>query len=609
MKKLLALAVAATVLLGSISAFALRIQIPEDADTVMGVFYVLEDSISGNGFSMISEDGVWIINVTDETSVAFEAPIPVCDDCDEYTWFARDVLLGRTLAEILHGRNLFVASRFSLGAGNELVGEALSITIMFETAVHLDGDYIGIMTLLDYIDDWSGDWEFFGFNSYEHMVNQGRSLELVELFRAEFPTDEVSNIIWPDWFGGLYLNDIGNLVIQVVDNDGAREQAVAALGAIVDLSEIIFENVEFSEMYLMSILDSLFDLWNNQDCDVAANVTGFGLDTMNNRVSIWLRSYNEAEIARFRETILDSTAISFEQGHDIFLDTLWPEPEITVILDGEVMQFEVPPMMIEDRTMVPFRAIFEALGADVEWYETPQMVVAERVDVHHDTITLQIGNNEMRVKTRYLWIGMPYDEPRPAVYSSEIDVNLDVPPMIVNNRTLVPLRAVSEALGADVDWCQDTQTVTITSDAPAKFQLNSATAWQIGLADELVSEYAAYVEFVEFEEWDGEPHQRIAIVANQTPMRDFQWIEVGVNDDAEDWQDWFYVRSVLYEAGDLEPQTPFVVTWMPWGTLPHRGISFIDPLGVRRNFWLNTNNAYPYDGPPSMFMMMEFGAE
>jgi len=450
MKKLLALVVAAAMLISSVGAFALRIQIPEEADTVMGVFYVLQGSVSGDEFSMISEDGVWIINVTADTSVAFEAPIPVCDDCNEYTWFARDVLLGQTLAEILHGRNLFVASIFSLGAGNELVGEAFTITILFED----------IVPLTPAIDE---NWEFFGFNSYEHMVNQGRSLEFVELFRAEFPTDEVSNIIWPDWFGGLYLNDVGNLVIQVVDNDGARAQAVAALGAIVDLSEIIFENVEFSEMYLMSILDSLFGLWDNEDCDVAANVTGFGLDTMNNRVSIWLRNYNETEIARFRETILDSTAISFEQGHDIFLDTLWEEPEITVILDGEVMRFEVPPMMIEDRTMVPFRAIFEALGAEVEWHEVPQMVVAERVDVHHDTITLQIGNAAMTVKTIYLWNGFPSDAILPAVYSSEIDVNLDVPPTIVNNRTLVPLRAVSEALGGDVDWCQDTQTVTIIS--------------------------------------------------------------------------------------------------------------------------------------------------
>ena len=42
-------------------------------------------------------------------------------------------------------------------------------------------------------------------------------------------------------------------------------------------------------------------------------------------------------------------------------------------------------------------------------------------------------------------------------------LEFDVPPMIVDNRTLVPLRAISEAINANVDWCGYTQTVTITS--------------------------------------------------------------------------------------------------------------------------------------------------
>ena len=137
--------------------------------------------------------------------------------------------------------------------------------------------------------------------------------------------------------------------------------------------------------------------------------------------------------------------------------------EIRVILDGEYMEFDVPPMMIGNRTMVPFRAIFEAFGMEVDWDEENQSIGAKKTEVHRTEITLQIGNDSMFVETFYLWIGMPDYEPRPAVYSSTNQIFIDIPPIIVDNRTLVPLRAISEALNATVDWDDYTRTVTIES--------------------------------------------------------------------------------------------------------------------------------------------------
>jgi len=113
-------------------------------------------------------------------------------------------------------------------------------------------------------------------------------------------------------------------------------------------------------------------------------------------------------------------------------------PAIKVFLDGEAMSFEVPPFIEQDRTMVPFRAIFEALGAIVQW------------DAETRTVTALRDNMEIK---------LAIDGP---AYKNGAAISLDVPAKIVNSRTFVPLRFVSEALGAAVTWENTNKTVTIT---------------------------------------------------------------------------------------------------------------------------------------------------
>ncbi|MGQ9557508.1 MAG: stalk domain-containing protein [Desulfurispora sp.] len=108
---------------------------------------------------------------------------------------------------------------------------------------------------------------------------------------------------------------------------------------------------------------------------------------------------------------------------------------------GQEMKFDVPPMIENDRTLVPLRAIFEALGAKVDWEEATQTVTATKDDV---VIKLTIGSNKASKNGQ--------------------EVVLDVPAKKVNNRTLVPLRFVSEALGAKVGW--DAATFTVSIDPP-----------------------------------------------------------------------------------------------------------------------------------------------
>lgn len=129
----------------------------------------------------------------------------------------------------------------------------------------------------------------------------------------------------------------------------------------------------------------------------------------------------------------------------------WVVPVITVMIDGETLECEAPPFIENDRALVPMRAIAEKMGADVEW-KSP--IVIMRVG-ERKNIQLEIGSNEMSIDT----------------YAAGAEkVTLDVPAKIVNERTFVPLRAVSEAFNCDVQWDGDTKTVTITTQTTTPYE-------------------------------------------------------------------------------------------------------------------------------------------
>ena len=110
----------------------------------------------------------------------------------------------------------------------------------------------------------------------------------------------------------------------------------------------------------------------------------------------------------------------------------------TVWLDGEQMTFEVAPVIENDRTMVPYRAIFEKLGYQVGWDADTRSVTAAKGNT---TMKLTIGSKTVTVNGG--------------------TVTSDTAPVIRQDRTLVPLRLVSEYSGCDVLWDKDTRTVAM----------------------------------------------------------------------------------------------------------------------------------------------------
>ncbi|MDR3242753.1 MAG: carbohydrate-binding domain-containing protein [Clostridiales Family XIII bacterium] len=133
------------------------------------------------------------------------------------------------------------------------------------------------------------------------------------------------------------------------------------------------------------------------------------------------------------------------------------EENVRVILNGAELTFDVPAQIINGRTMVPMRGIFEALGAQIGWDDATNTVTAAKGDTK---ITLAIGDS--------------------VAYKNGAAMALDVPALIVDSRSLAPLRFVGEALGAQVEWSEETRTVRIVSSdttAPAVAEEDLDSSW------------------------------------------------------------------------------------------------------------------------------------
>lgn len=102
---------------------------------------------------------------------------------------------------------------------------------------------------------------------------------------------------------------------------------------------------------------------------------------------------------------------------------------ISVIFDGVNLDFDQEPIIIESRTLVPMRKIFEELEASVTWDEESSIIYSTRGNTN---VTVQIGKKNMMV--------------------NDTIIALDVAPIVVGDRTLIPARAISEAFGCIVDW-------------------------------------------------------------------------------------------------------------------------------------------------------------
>ena len=113
--------------------------------------------------------------------------------------------------------------------------------------------------------------------------------------------------------------------------------------------------------------------------------------------------------------------------------------ENRIITNGDSgRELDVAPCVIDGKVMLPFRAVFEALGTIISWDDETKTVFAVKSD---SVIVLQIGQSVM--------------------YINSDKVELDAPTVIVSDRTLISMDSVFKAFGSNVEYDEAEKTITI----------------------------------------------------------------------------------------------------------------------------------------------------
>lgn len=137
-----------------------------------------------------------------------------------------------------------------------------------------------------------------------------------------------------------------------------------------------------------------------------------------------------------------SQSVSMLQAKTLIIDGQqieYTSPPISLYVNKQFIQTTImDPIQLDNRVLVPAREVFEAMGAKVDWNSTLKRVT---VEYNQKKIVLIVNNNE-------------------AIINGET-VLMDVPGKIINDKIMIPIRFVSEAIGMKVDWDSENRAVWI----------------------------------------------------------------------------------------------------------------------------------------------------
>ena len=154
------------------------------------------------------------------------------------------------------------------------------------------------------------------------------------------------------------------------------------------------------------------------------------------------------------------------------------ESNISLQINGSEISAEVPPTIIDGRTMVPVRAIFEAVGANIDFDAETKTITARKGDT---TVNMTVGANAITVNNK--------------------EVQLDAPAVIVNGRTLAPARFVAETFGYTVQWDAENKIVKITgeeSSTETTTETTTVTTTETSSSKKYYDEYSDVLDYGTF---------------------------------------------------------------------------------------------------------------
>ena len=221
---------------------------------------------------------------------------------------------------------------------------------------------------------------------------------------------------------------------------------------------------------------------------------------------------------------------------------------ISVFVNGDKLEFDQPPIIIDSRTMVPIRAIFEELGYTVSWNQSEETAYAIK---GNDSITVRLGDNIITSIQN----------------GNSSSYECDVAPQIIGDRILVPLRAIAESSNCKVDWDETTYTVTITSDSNDDYTI--------------LKEFAEGIDSITYNE-------------TGKTMYDLKYIIADVTGDGKD-----NLVIVGVDNGYMGPYRLFEVV--------SGNVSEISYDGIANNFYLHNGGQYALVNYQGFIRLFNFG--
>lgn len=242
---------------------------------------------------------------------------------------------------------------------------------------------------------------------------------------------------------------------------GAKAFLVTNKMASINIQEPAFSDLDlakgWSQLVLTGSGDTLTLYHNGAAISTQKLVSGDAIKNSTGSLIIGGGIANDKNVAAFKGRMADlriyNYGLSAQAVKNLYQNgaVMKPQPQtaatspsatgdISVLINNQLLKLDIAPQVKNGRTLVPLRAIFEGLGATVEWNSNDNSITATKGS---QTLRLTVGNT--------------------TAYNNGSQVTLEVPPMIVGGRTLVPLRFVSENLGAEVKWDGNTRQISIIS--------------------------------------------------------------------------------------------------------------------------------------------------
>ncbi|WP_052947840.1 copper amine oxidase N-terminal domain-containing protein [Aneurinibacillus tyrosinisolvens] len=146
-----------------------------------------------------------------------------------------------------------------------------------------------------------------------------------------------------------------------------------------------------------------------------------------------------SNIQKQQNNVTTGDTINVTTGDTVMVTPVIIKNEIIVKLNGKNLSFDQKPVVVQGRTLVPLRTIFEALGIKIDWDGKTGTVKAGK---GKNKVTVKIGSTTATVNGKA--------------------VKLEQKAQVINQRTMIPLRFISESFEANVKWDAASHTVIIT---------------------------------------------------------------------------------------------------------------------------------------------------